>query len=71
MLTLIVDTVDLVSRGKQKQPKPEETNTMNTSAKIMLKVRIEEAQLKHSTGLITKSEMLALICGAKLRYEKQ
>lgn len=44
---------------------------MNTSAKIMLKVRIEEAQLKHSTGLITKSEMLALICGAKLRYEKQ
>lgn len=43
---------------------------MNTSAKIMLKIRIEEAQLKHSTGLITKPEMMALICEAKLKYEK-
>lgn len=43
---------------------------MNTSAKIMLKIRIEEAKEKHDVGLISKPEMLALICEAKLKYEK-
>lgn len=43
---------------------------MNTSAKIMLKIKIEEAQAQHAVGLITKSEMMALICDAKMKYEK-
>ena len=43
---------------------------MNTSAKIMLKIKIEEAKEKHDAGLISKPEMLALICEAKMKYEK-